>query len=161
MGPITVRAARPGDFAAVATLLAELGRPAVLGGPDEDRYRGRYVAWLADPDRYLFVAEDGDVVIGLVDMAIVPRLNFLAPQAWIPDLVVTRGARGRGAGAALLVRAEEAARERGAWAVRLESANWRARAHAFYLREGYSDDAKSFDKALAELGWAPPTGPEG
>ncbi|HYU58847.1 MAG TPA: GNAT family N-acetyltransferase [Actinomycetota bacterium] len=99
-------------------------------------------------------------MIGLVDMAIVPRLNFLAPQAWIPDLVVTRGARGRGAGAALLVRAEEAARERGAWAVRLESANWRARAHAFYLREGYSDDAKSFDKALAELGWAPPTGPE-
>lgn len=44
-----------------------------------------------------------------------------------------------------------------AW-IRLESAHWRTRAHAFYLREGYTDSGKSFDKLLADVDWPPRPG---
>src|SRR6266508_6123678 len=56
---VTVRKARPGDFEAVAGLLEELNRPKVLGTPDEDLHRQRYLAWLEGPDRFGFVAEIG------------------------------------------------------------------------------------------------------
>jgi phosphinothricin acetyltransferase len=77
-------------------------------------------------------------------------------MAWVPDLIVREDRRSLGAGAALLARAEEEARKEGAWALTLESANWRTRAHAFYLREGMDDSAHSFTKVLRkDLGWPP------
>jgi hypothetical protein len=41
----------------------------------------------------------------------------------------------------------------------LESATWRDRAHAFYVREGWKDTGRSFIKVLADVTWppAPPT----
>jgi phosphinothricin acetyltransferase len=163
-----VRDARPEDFESVASLLAELGRPAVLGGATESDHRARYHEWLDAPNLHLFVAEDDGRVVGMIDLELLPRLNFETPMAWVPDLVVAESDRSRGAGAALLTRVEEVAREAGAWALTLESANWRTRAHAFYLREGMDDSAHSFTKVLrTDLGWppapkdapTPPTGP--
>lgn len=155
---VTVRDAGPEDFEAVAGLLAELGRPAVLGGPDEDEHRVRYLEWLQSPNLRVWVAQDdGGIVIGLIDLELLPRLNFSTPMAWVPDLIVSDASRSRGVGAALLSRAEEAAREVGSWALALESANWRTQAHAFYVREGMSDSAHSFIKVLrTDLGWPPP-----
>ena len=153
---VTVREARPSDFEAVAGLLEELNRPKVLGTPDEDLHRQRYLAWLEGADRLGFVAEIDGQVIGFIDMHLFPRLNFTAPQAWVPDLIVRKTARSRGAGAALLAKAEEAARDRGAFLLSLESAHWRTRAHAFYVREGMLDAAKQFVKLLTDVGWPPP-----
>jgi len=151
-----VRQARAEDFESVARLLAELGRPAVLGGDDESDHRARYAGWLAAPELKVFVAEEDGEVVGLIDLELLPRLNFPGPMAWVPDLIVSERHRSRGAGAALLARAEEAAREGGAFALALESGHWRTRAHAFYLREGMSDSAKSFVKVLrTDLGWPP------
>jgi GNAT superfamily N-acetyltransferase len=156
MATVTVRAAGPGDFEAVAALLAELGRPSILGGPEVDLHRARYLDYLARPDLRVFVAEVDGEVVGMIDLELLPRLNFSTPMAWVPDLIVTDGRRSLGAGAALLARAEEAAREEGAWALTLESANWRTRAHAFYLRQGMDDSAHSFTKVLrTDLGWPP------
>jgi GNAT superfamily N-acetyltransferase len=151
-----VREATAGDFEAVAGLLEELGRPNVLGTPEVDEHRRRYEEWLAAPDLAAWVAEYGGMVVGFVDLSFVPRLNFDAPQAWIPDLIVREEARGRGAGRALVASAEREARARGAFALSLESANWRHRAHAFYLREGLTDSAKEFVKPLRDVGWPPP-----
>jgi phosphinothricin acetyltransferase len=157
---LTVRAALPEDFESVARLLADLGRPAVLGGDDERGHRTRYAAWLAAPDLEVFVAEEDGEVVGIIDLELLPRLNFPGPMAWVPDLIVSERHRGRRVGAALLARAEEAARAAGAFALALESAHWRTGAHAFYLREGMSDSAKSFVKVLrTDLGW-PPKAPE-
>jgi GNAT superfamily N-acetyltransferase len=154
----TIREAGPQDFEAVAALLAELGRPAVLGGPEEEEHRARYLEWLDTPNLRAWVAEnEAGQVIGLIDLELLPRLNFSTPMAWVPDLVVAEAHRSLGAGAALLARAEEAAREAGCWALTLESANWRTRAHAFYVREGMDDSAHSFTKVLrTDLGWPPP-----
>ena len=154
--PIRVRPAGLDDFPSVTALLQELGRPVVLGTPEEDTARMVFEAWLGDPDRFAFVAVEGESVVGLLDLVVQPRLNFSAPEAHVPDLVVAEDARSRGAGAALLAAAESLARERGAFALTLDSANWRTRAHAFYLREGMDDAAKHFVKVFKDMGWPPP-----
>jgi GNAT superfamily N-acetyltransferase len=153
---ISIRRAGPGDFQAVTSLLEDLGRPKVLGGPDVALHRERFGAWLDDPDLDAFVGEVDGTVVGFIDVTFVPRLNFDAVQAWVPDLIVREEARSLGVGAALLARAEDAARERGSFALTLESANWRTRAHAFYEREGMRDAAKEFIKILTDVSWPPP-----
>jgi GNAT superfamily N-acetyltransferase len=156
---IHVRTATREDWPAVASLLAELGRPDVRGTPDEDKARLLFLAYLERPDAVALVAEDQGRVIGFCDMEFRSWLNFTRPEAWIPDLIVTDGARSRGAGHALLARAEELARERNCRGMSLESANWRTRAHAFYAREGWADVAHEFFKNLMEEPWPPPPRP--
>jgi GNAT superfamily N-acetyltransferase len=151
-----VRRATDEDWPAVASLLAELGRPEALGTPDEADLREVYLAYLPRDDVEALVAEDDGRITGFCDLEFRTRLNFFAPQAWIPDLVVAERDRSKGAGAALLGRAEELARERGCWGMSLESATWRRRAHAFYEREGWTDTGKSFTKSLTGEPWPPP-----
>jgi ribosomal protein S18 acetylase RimI-like enzyme len=158
---VEIREARSDDWLAVAALLAELGRPDVLAETDSDRHREAYEEYLARPDTVALVAEDAGRVVGFVDMEYRSRLNFSSPQAWIPDLIVTTRVRSRGAGKALLAACQERARTRGCFAVSLESANWRERAHAFYEREGMKNVSASFAKLLQEGEWPPPPREEG
>ena len=151
-----IRDARPGDWPPIAALLAELGRPDVRETPEEDAHRRAFEAYLDRPDTVALVAEDDSEVVGFCDLEFRQRLNFLTPQAWIPDLVVAESMRGRGAGRALLAAARERAVERGCWGVTLESATWRTGAHAFYERAGWTDSGKSFTLTLADIGWPPP-----
>ena len=58
-------------------------------------------------------------------------------------------------GKALLDEALERARERGCFALELESAVWRERAHAFYLREGMKQGGHSFVTLLVDMEWPP------
>jgi GNAT superfamily N-acetyltransferase len=153
--PPEVRAATANDWPAVEALLAELGRPDVRGTDDEEAARSLFLAYLERDDAVALVAEEEGRVVGFVDLEFRPRLNFTTPQAWIPDLIVSEDARSRGAGAALLARCEELARQRNSWSLSLESANWRDRAHTFYRREGLSDAAKSFSKGLGDVDWPP------
>ncbi len=148
-----IREARPDDWTAVAALLAELGRPDVFAGGDAEQHREAYEAYLQRPDTVALVAEDDGAVVGFIDMEYRARLNFSSPQAWVPDLIVTERARSHGAGRALLAAAEERARTRGCFALSLESANWRGRAHAFYVREGMEHVSASFIKVLSEEEW--------
>jgi GNAT superfamily N-acetyltransferase len=153
---ISVRPAEPEDFESVTALLEELGRPRVLGTDRAADARAQFDSWLEDPAMEAYVAEADGEVVGFVDLQFVQRLNFDAPQAWIPDLIVRESARSLGAGAKLMARVEASARKRGAFALTLESANWRTRAHAFYLRQGMTDAAKEFVKVLHDVGWPPP-----
>jgi GNAT superfamily N-acetyltransferase len=152
---VWIREARAGDWPDVAALLAALGRPDVRGTGEEDEAREVFERYLERSDAEAFVAELEGRVVGFVDLEFRTRLNFTTPQAWIPDLVVNEEARSRGVGAALLRRCEEAARERGCWSLALESANWRERAHAFYVREGMTDTGKAFSKTLTDIDWPP------
>jgi GNAT superfamily N-acetyltransferase len=151
-----VREARPEDFEAVTSLLEALGRPKTLGTLDEPMLRDRFAQWLEAPDRFVFVAEEDGAVVGMIDMAMIARPNFVQPHAWVPDLIVSESARSRGVGAALLSRAEEVARDLGAFSLALESAHWRTRAHDFYLRQGMTDAARHFIKVFADVPWPPP-----
>jgi GNAT superfamily N-acetyltransferase len=152
---VWIREARPGDWPEVMGLLAELGRPDVRGADEEGKARELFEVYLERPDTEAFVAELDGRVAGFVNVEFRERLNFLTPEAWIPELIVGEDARGKGLGAALLGRCEAAARERDCWSLALESANWRERAHAFYLREGMQDLAHAFVKVLADVDWPP------
>lgn len=150
-----VRLARPEDWRAVARLLQELGRPDVLGDREEEAHRRRFLAHLERPDSVCLVAQRRAEIVGFLAMEYRDRLHFLSPQAWIPDLVVAERARGQGVGAALLHEAERVAREHGCWGMALESATWRTRAHAFYLRQGWSETGRSFTRSLSGQVWPP------
>jgi GNAT superfamily N-acetyltransferase len=152
---VRVREATAEDWPAVAALLAALGRPEALGTPEEEDLRRVFLAYLQRDDVVALVAEEDGRVVGFCDLEFRARLNFSEPQAWIPDLVVAEEARSRGAGGALIRRAEEIARERGAWGMSLESATWRERAHSFYEREGWTYTGKSFTRALSDRPWPP------
>ena len=151
MHPITnnviVRRAEAGDFAAVTTLLAELGRPTLT--PEnvaavEDVYRRH----IADLKAGSLVAEVDGLVIGFLSLVFREHLNFVSPQAWIPDLIVTESARGLGAARGLLEAAFAAAREAGCEFVRLESGYGRTVAHRVYEAVGMSNDGYYFTKRL-------------
>jgi len=151
IAPVRTREIRPGagveiraivdddaDFDAVTRLLAELGRPA----PPEERMpavRRTYAGHVARPDTgSLLALADGEPV-GFVSLELRQPFFTLAPQGWIPDLIVTDAARGRGIGAALLDAALAEALRRGAYAAALESGAQRAVAHRLYLAAGMTD----------------------
>lgn len=152
---VHIRGASPLDWPAVAALLAELGRPDLRGTQEEAEGRRMYERYLERADAVALVADNDGDVVGFLDMEFRTWLNFAAPQAWTPDLVIADGARGKGIGGALLARAEEIARARGCWSMALESATWRERAHTFYVSHGWEETARAFTKLLTDMPWPP------
>jgi GNAT superfamily N-acetyltransferase len=140
---LIVRPITPEDFGAVASLLAELGRPTLT---DETRRAAGdvYLRHVARTDTASLLAELDGRPVGFCSLEFRDRLNRGAPQAWIPDLIVTADARGIGAGKALLRGAFGLARERGCWSVTLESGYRREVAHQLYRSSGMSEDGYYF-----------------
>jgi len=140
---VQVRLARTEDFADVARLLGELGRPR-LSEDDMETGRQVYERHIARVDTASLVAEVDGAVVGFMSLEFRERLNRTQPQAWIPDLIVTEAARGVGAGRALIVRGIELARERGCCNVTLESGYERTAAHGLYRSVGMRDPGLFF-----------------
>lgn len=132
-----------GDFEGVTQLLAELGRPAPAEGklPALRRTYAHHVG--ADETASMLAILDGTPV-GFVSLEFRQPFFTTAPQAWIPDLIVTEGARGRDIGAALLDAAFAEAIRRDAYAVALESGYQRGVAHRLYEAAGMSDVGSFF-----------------
>jgi len=145
--PLVIRPLEVEDFAQAAPLLAELGRPALAAGT-EAYTRGVFERHLAGHTASL-IALRGNRAIGLLSLHIRERLSQIAPEAWIPDFIVTAEEQGRGAALALMNRAIEIARERGCYRIVLESHYHRQRAYRFYAREGFADVGKCFSLSLA------------
>lgn len=151
MGDVAVRFARPEDWPAVAGLLVELGRGVATGTADDTTHRMQFTGHLRRIDSVTLVAEDAGGtggVLGVVDMEYHQRLGDHRPQARVNDLVVTEAARGRGAGHALLSRAQELASKRGCFRMALVTAGWREDSIAFYRREGWAEYGAWFVKPL-------------
>lgn len=142
-----VRRAEPGDFGSVTALLEELGRAKVTAQTREAA-RQVFEAQLAEPGAGPLVVEDGGELIACCSLHFRPRLNRPTPDAWIPDLIVTAQARRRGAARALLEEAERRARERGCWALTLESGYARKEAHVLYEAFGMTNEGYYFGKPL-------------
>jgi GNAT superfamily N-acetyltransferase len=127
-----------GDFEATTRLLAELGRPA----PSDERLpalRRTYDRHVASPDTGSMLALLEGRPVGFISLEFRHPYFTTAPQAWIPDLVVTEPARGWDIGAALLDAAFAEGIRRGAYAAVLESGHQRQVAHRLYTAAGMSD----------------------
>jgi len=126
------------DFEASTRLLAELGRPS----PAVEKLpalRRTYASHVVRPDTGSMLAFLDGAPVGVVSLEFRQPFFLPAPQAWIPDLLVTESARGRKIGAALLEAAFEESIRRGAYAAALESGSHRTVAHRLYERAGMAD----------------------
>ena len=134
------------DFEATTRLLAELGRPA----PSDERLpalRRTYAQHVASADTGSMLALLEGRPVGFISLEFRHPFFTTAPQAWIPDLVVTEAARGRDIGAALLDAALSESIRRGGYAAVLESGHQRQVAHRLYTAAGMSDVGSFFTLA--------------
>jgi ribosomal protein S18 acetylase RimI-like enzyme len=143
---MNVRPARREDADAVLALMEGLTRPAVADDPQPQR--DVFVAHLEDPDAAIFVAEVDGRVAGAVSLWILPRLNWVTPQAWVPDLYVDPAFRRQGAARRLLDACTAEARRRGCHVLVLESGHHRGEAHELYESYGFEHYARAYSLRL-------------
>ncbi len=117
--------------AAFAALVPQLSRSAPAPGREE------LEAIVSSPATILLLARDGDGrIVGSLTLVI-----FRIPtgvRAWIEDVVVDEGARGRGIGATLVEAATERAERAGSRSVDLTSRPDREAANRLYVRMGFA-----------------------
>jgi GNAT superfamily N-acetyltransferase len=142
-----VRPAGAGDLAAVAGLAAELAQSFAFS---PGSFRASYPSLLADHGARLLLAAEGQEILGY--LLGFRHLTFYAngPVAWVEEVVVRPGDRGRGVGGALMSAFERWADGQGCALVALAT----RRAAAFYRAAGYEESAAYFRKVLA--GQPPP-----
>jgi GNAT superfamily N-acetyltransferase len=135
---VTVRRADPGDVAALAGLLGELGYPVAA-----DRLRAR-MGRLPESTT-VYVSDD---VSGMAALDVREGIQQDAPRAQIVALVVREDARGRGVARRLVAAVEAAARAAGCAQLTVVSGDHRPDAHAAYRALGFADTGVRFRKDL-------------
>lgn len=140
-----IREASVTDADALSVLVGQLGYPA-----DAQELPGRLEALTGQANAVALVAELERGVVGLVTLHLIRSIHARQPVAWLTSLVVDEAARGRGVGGALVRRAEEWARERGAARIAVTSALHRTVAHEFYERLGYARTGVRLGRSLEE-----------
>ena len=140
---VAVRPLGPGDEAAVAGLLTQLGLPT-----DAAAVRARLDTFGGDARAHVLVAKAGERVVGVLGLHRIPLFHRAGDLARITVLVVADGFRGRGVGRSLVEAAERIARETRCWRVEVTSAMYLAPAHGFYERLGYAERRRRFFKDL-------------
>jgi predicted N-acetyltransferase YhbS len=129
---VSLRTAREGDAASIATLATELGYPST-----EAEILKRLQRIQTRNEGSAIVAELGSGgVCGWITVASVNSLTGPA-RAEVAGLIVAQSLRGMGVGSLLLQAALSWARINGYAEVRVHSNTSRQRAHQFYEREGF------------------------
>lgn len=142
---IEIRPCRPEDFAGVVELLRQLwpGKPL-----DVAALRLIYDSALNSDRQTYLCARNGGKVAGFGSLAIKANLWNETVVAYVDELVVDAGYRGRGIGTRLLEQIGNVARQRGCRRIELDSAFHRKEAHAFYERLGFESRALLYSKLL-------------
>jgi GNAT superfamily N-acetyltransferase len=136
---ISIESACAGDMEAMVKLLGLLFSIEQDFSPDETAQRQGLQQLLNTPEQaQIFVAQDEAArVIGMVSAQLVISTAVGAHSAWIEDMVVLEAYRGRGVGKALLARATEWAKSKGAKRVQLIADADNAPALYFYKQLGW------------------------
>jgi GNAT superfamily N-acetyltransferase len=140
---LAIRNAGPGDAAAIADLLGELGYPS-----EAARVQRRLERIAHDPSSKLFVAEITGEIAGLAGLHVLPLVEHDELGCMLTALVVAAAHRRQGVGGELVGAVEREARSRGCSRLVLNSADRRADAHAFYESLGFEATGRRFVKAL-------------
>jgi GNAT superfamily N-acetyltransferase len=143
LSSILIRPPADADAASIARLMAELGYAAT---PEQVRARLARVA--GDEGYAAYVAEADGEVAGFLGLQRGWAYEHERPFARIITLVVDVRVRRRGIGARLVEFAEGWARERGAYALMLNTNVRREEAHRFYESMGFSRTGYRYARAL-------------
>ncbi|MCA9660123.1 MAG: GNAT family N-acetyltransferase [Myxococcales bacterium] len=144
-GPIdgaTIRRATRGDLEAIVAMLAD----DPLGVEREDHrlplpaaYVDAFAEIDADPRQHLMVAADGDAVLGVLQLTIIPYLTYRGRRrALVEGVRIAKAARGRGLGRRLLEWAIAAAQREGCHLIQLTTDKRRPEALEFYRALGFA-----------------------
>jgi GNAT superfamily N-acetyltransferase len=141
-----VRAARPGEAPDLVPLYEWLFAPPGSRPPQWDPAvaADRLAEAIADEHSHVLVAESDGRFAGICTAYIDLESVRYGLRCWVEDLAVDPELRSRGIGSALLEAAREWARSHGASHLELDSAESRADAHRFYVREGAVWPSKQF-----------------
>ncbi|WP_405403311.1 GNAT family N-acetyltransferase [Paracoccus sp. Ld10] len=133
------RRATAGDLPAILALLADDQLGAARENPaDVARYRGAFDLIDADPAQLLAVAQDGEQVVGTLQLTFIPGLaRGGSLRGQIEAVRVARSHRGVGLGRAMMDWAIVECRARGCALVQLTTDRSRTDAHRFYDGLGF------------------------
>jgi GNAT superfamily N-acetyltransferase len=138
-----IRSAEPHDADAMVPLLEQLGY-----ATDELSVRRRLKILLERDDCSVYVAEEGERVVGLASVQVLSLLHTDATRFMLTALVVAEEMRGRGLGRALVEWVESEAKRHGPVRVFLNSGSHRSEAHRFYEHLGYGFTGRRYAKDL-------------
>ncbi len=134
------RDALPDDIPYIVSLLADDR----LGAQRERLGDPNYIKALADidadPTTRLIVMEDKGIVVGCMQISILPGFARRGTRrAQLESVRIAGSQRGEGLGAVLVAEAIRLAREAGCGLVELSTDRTRADAHRFWKRQGFED----------------------
>jgi GNAT superfamily N-acetyltransferase len=133
----TIREATAGEeeriLPAYEWLFAPPGEPPPRWDPD--RARRALSEAIVSPESMVFVAEEGEEILGLCTAYLELNSVRYGRRCWVEDLAVDPEHRSEGLGKALLDAAKDWARGAGATHLELDSGLGRTDAHRFYERE--------------------------
>ncbi|WP_139974327.1 GNAT family N-acetyltransferase [Ochrobactrum sp. CGA5] len=149
---ISIREAALADVAAIVAMLAD----DALGAQREDTsfplresYQSAFAAIDADPNQLLAVVEDGDEIIGCMQISFIPGLSRMGMwRGQIESVRIASHIRGSGIGRQMIVWAIEQCRERGCGLVQLTTDKSRSDALRFYQSLGFTDSHEGLKLSL-------------
>ncbi|TCP41490.1 GNAT family N-acetyltransferase [Rhodovulum marinum] len=135
------RRATAADLAAIVTMLADdvLGASRESASPArEDCYREAFAEIDADPNQFLCVVEDGQQIVGTLQLTFIPGLSRGgSKRGQIEAVRIASDRRGGKLGEAMFAWAISECRARGCSLVQLTTDKARTDAHRFYDRLGF------------------------
>jgi GNAT superfamily N-acetyltransferase len=140
--PHLLRRADPADATEIASLLGQLGYPAL---PEEIPDR---LERLTRTGGVALVALHDSRVVGLATVQVFAALHSPHPVAHLTALVVSESVRGRGIGRRLVAAAVALAQERGCGRIAVGTAEHRSGAHDFYQTIGWEYTGRRFTRRL-------------
>lgn len=151
---LTIRRAEPADLPAIVAMLADdmLGqaRETADTAPSAG-YVSAFEQISADPNQYLAVMEDGDEMVGTLQLTFIAGLSRRgALRGQIEAVRIAGSRRGERLGEKLLEWAVDECRARGCAIVQLTTDRRRSDAHRFYDRLGFEPTHIGYKLNLSE-----------
>lgn len=140
---LTIRAAEAADAEALADLMTQLGYETRTS-----EMQMRMEAILSNKDHATFVAVNEGKVCGMIGTFTCYTYEYNSPSTRIQALVVSKEARGRGVGHALIGAAEKHLAQKNIRRIAVDARFERKEAHEFYEKLGYTRNGFRFVKEL-------------
>jgi len=139
----TIRDAQVSDASLIVRLINEL---AEIDG-DQSLLSADFVGeYLSQRGVHVLIAEQAGEGIGLLSFWIRPNLIHAGEICLIEELIVSRQARGSGAGSALLKEAIHRAQRRGCAEIEVSTMPDNTRAIEFYRRHGLAEEVLTLER---------------